>query len=115
MPVKSKYLFVVSMDIDPDREALFNEVYDTEHVPNLLKVPGVYAAARMESESFVLNIGGKENRVVHDGARYCVFYEIDDPLVLVSEEWARASETGRWPTEVRPFTRNRRHAVYRLR
>ena len=24
MPIKSKYLFVVSMDIDPDREALFN-------------------------------------------------------------------------------------------
>jgi len=35
MPINSKYLFVASMDVDPDKEALFNEVYDTEHVPNL--------------------------------------------------------------------------------
>ena len=42
MPIKSKYLFVASMDMDPDKETLFNEVYDTEHAPNLLKVPGVH-------------------------------------------------------------------------
>lgn len=35
------------MDVDP-KEALFNQVYDTEHVPNLLKVPGVHAVTRME-------------------------------------------------------------------
>ena len=35
MPFASKYLFVVSMDVDKDKEALFNEVYDTEHVPLL--------------------------------------------------------------------------------
>jgi hypothetical protein len=115
MPIRSKYLFVVSMDVDPDKEAVFNEVYDTEHVPNLLRVPGVHAAARMEGEPFVLSIGGAEKRIACDGPRYCVFYEIDDPRVLVSEEWARASEAGRWPNEVRPFTHNRRHAVYRLR
>ena len=38
MPINSKYLFVASMDVDPDKEALFNEIYDAEHVPNLLKV-----------------------------------------------------------------------------
>jgi hypothetical protein len=63
MPIKSKYLFVVSMDVDPDKEALFNEVYDSEHVPNLLQVPGVHAAARMAGEPFVLNIGGEEKRI----------------------------------------------------
>jgi hypothetical protein len=35
--------------------------------------------------------------------------------VLISPEWAKAVEAGRWPKEVRPFTRNRRHALYRLR
>ena len=62
MPINSKYLFVVSMDVDADKEALFNEVYDTEHVPNLLKVPGVRAAARVEGEPFVVSIGGEEKR-----------------------------------------------------
>ena len=60
MPIKSKYLFVASMDVDADKEALFNEVYDTEHVPNLLQVPGVHAVARLAGEPFALNIGGEE-------------------------------------------------------
>jgi hypothetical protein len=63
MPIKSKYLFVASMDVDPDKESLFNEVYDTEHVPNLLKVPGVHAVARMAGEPFAISLGGEEKRV----------------------------------------------------
>ncbi len=115
MPITAKYLFVVSMDVDPDKEALFNEVYDKEHVPNLLKVPGVQAVSRVEGEPFAVSIGGEVRRVQHDGPRYSALYEIDRPEVLVSREWAKAVEVGRWPTHVRPFTRNRRHALYRLR
>jgi len=115
MPIKSNYLFVVSMDVAPEKEALFNEVYDAEHVPNLLQVPGVHAAARMAGEPFVLNIGGEEKWIAQDGPRYTAIYEIDGPHVLVSREWAQASEAGRWPAEVRPYTRNRRHALFKLR
>ncbi len=115
MPITSKYLFVVSMDVDADKEALFNEVYDLEHVPTLLKVRGVRAVSRMQGEPFAMSIGGEEKRVSHDGPRYSALYEIDGPQVLVSAEWAKAVELGRWPTHVRPFTRNRRHALYRLR
>ena len=115
MPIKSRYLFVASMDVEPGKEALFNEVYDAEHVPNLLKVPGVRAVTRMEGEPFAMSIGGEEKRIPHDGPRHSALYEIDGPEVLVSREWAKAVEAGRWPGEVRPFTRNRRHALYRLR
>ena len=115
MPIKSKYLFVASMDIDPDKEALFHEVYDTEHVPNLLKVPGVHAVTRLEGEPFAMSIGGEERKVAHEGALHSAAYEIDGPHVLVSPEWAKAVEAGRWPAQVRPFTRNRRHALYRIR
>jgi hypothetical protein len=115
MPIKSRYLFVASMDVEPGKEALFNEVYDIEHVPNLLRVPGVRAVTRMEGEPFAMSIGGEEKRVTHDGPRHGALYEIDGPEVLVSSEWAKAVEAGRWPGEVRPFTRNRRHALYRLR
>jgi hypothetical protein len=76
MPVASKYLFVASMDVDPDKEALFNEVYDTEHVPNLL---GVHAVTRVEGEPFTIIIGGEEKRVPHDGPRHSALYEIDGP------------------------------------
>jgi hypothetical protein len=115
MLIKTKYLFVASMDVDPEKEALFHEVYDTEHIPNLLKVPGVHAVTRLESEPFAMSIGGEERRVAPEGPRHTAIYEIDGPQVLTSPEWAKAVEAGRWPKEVRPFTRNRRHALYRLR
>jgi hypothetical protein len=115
MPIKSRYLFVASMDVDSDKEALFNEVYDTEHVPNLLKVPGVHAVTRVEGEPFAMSLGGEEKQVAHGGPRHSAVYEIDGPQVLVSPEWAKAVEAGRWPKEVRPYTRNRRHALYRVR
>lgn len=115
MPINSKYLFVASMDVAPDKETLFNEVYDVEHVPNLSKVPGVHAVTRIEGEPFVISIGGEETRIEQASPRYSAVYEIDGPHVLVSSEWAKASDVGRWPSEVRPFTRNRRHALYKLR
>ena len=115
MPITSRYAFLVSMDVAPDREALFNEIYDTEHVPNLLQVPGVLAISRMKAEDFVLSIGGETQRINHESALYHAIYEIESPEVLVSAEWAKAVEAGRWPERVRPFTTNRTHALYRLR
>ena len=115
MPIAGKYLFIVSMDVAKEKEALFNEVYDTEHIPKLLKVPGVRTVTRMAGEPFALSIGGAEKKVAHDGPRYSAVYEIDGPHVLVSPAWAKAVEEGRWPGEVRPFTHNRRHALYKVR
>src|SRR5690242_11050184 len=66
MPIASKYLFIVSMDVAKDKEALFNEVYDKEHVPLLSKVPGVRGVTRMKTEPAAFNIGGE--RKVLDGA-----------------------------------------------
>ena len=114
MPISAKYLFVASMDVEPDKEAIFNEVYDTEHIPNLLKVPGVHAVTRLKGEPFAFSIGGEEKQIAHEGAVYSAVYEIDGPHVLISPEWAKAVEAGRWPGQVRPYTRNRRHALYRV-
>jgi hypothetical protein len=115
MPFKSKYVFVSSMDVDPDKEALFHEVYDTEHVPSLLKVPGVHSVQRIDSEPFSVSIGGVEKRVEAESPRHHALYEIDGPHVLTSPEWAAAVEDGRWPSQVRPFTRNRKHTLYKVR
>ena len=114
MPFGTRYAFIVSMDVAPEKEALFNEVYDREHVPNLLTVPGVIAVARFKREELTLSIGGERKRIVIEGEpRYSALYEVESPEVLVSDAWAKAVEQGRWPGEVRPFTRNRRHVLYR--
>ena len=115
MPDKAKYLFIASMDVDPDKEALFNEVYDAEHVPALLKVPGVLSVRRAVSAPLTMSIGGERKTIVAEGEpRYSAYYELESAEVLTSDAWAKAVESGRWPSQVRPYTRNRRHVLRRL-
>ncbi len=111
MPIAAKFVFMASMDVAPEKEALFNEVYDREHIPNLLAVPGVLAVTRVRSEPFALAIGGERKPFAAASPRYTAIYELESPDVLASEAWARAVEAGRWPREVRPFTSERRHVL----
>jgi len=109
------YLFTASMDVDPDKEALFNEVYDTEHIPLIRKVPGVRSVRRYTSVPLTMIIGGEKKTIVAEGEpKYSAMYELDGPEVLVSQAWAKAVDAGRWPGEVRPYTRNRRHTLKKL-
>jgi len=115
MPFSTPYIFIVSMDVEPEKEALFNEVYDREHVPELLKVPGVRACTRLLTERASFVIGGERKELTGEGApRYTAIYEIESPAVLSSAAWAAAGEVGRWAKEVRPFTRNRHHIVRKV-
>jgi len=115
MHPKTKYLFIASMDVEPDREALFNDVYDTEHVPLILKVPGVLSAVRTSAERLTMIIGGQKKTIVAEGEpRYSAIYELESAEVLLSDAWAKAVDQGRWPTEVRPYTRNRRHVLRKV-
>ena len=115
MPITTKYLFMASMDVAPEKEALFNEVYDREHVPNLMKVPGVVSVTRMTVAPLTMSIGGERRTIVAEGEpNFTAIYEIESPEVLVSPEWAAAVEAGRWPTEVRPHTSNRRHVLHKV-
>ncbi len=113
MPFQTKYIFSAAMDVDPDKDALFNEVYDKEHVPLLLKVPGVVSVARFKKRETILVIGGERKTIlIENEPTYNAFYEIESPEVLVSDFWAKAVDQGRWPGQVRPYTRNRRHVLY---
>jgi hypothetical protein len=58
-------------------------------------------------------IGGQRKTVlVESEPKYNAFYEIESPEVLVSDAWAKAVDQGRWPGQVRPYTKNRRHVLY---
>jgi hypothetical protein len=114
MALPTRYFFSAAMDVQPDKEALFNEVYDKEHVPLLQQVPGVIAIARFETEELTMIIGGERKKmVVENQPRYTALYEIESPDVMVSEAWGKAVDQGRWPGQVRPYTSNRRHVLYR--
>jgi hypothetical protein len=96
------HLFVVQLDIPAAGEAEFNRIYDTEHFPMLVKVPGVRSAARYRLERST--VPGME--------RYLTIYELDSPAVLESEAWEKAGAYGEWAAKVRPRLTSRQHSVF---
>ena len=115
MHPKCRFVFTASMDVDPDKEALFNEVYDTEHIPELLKVPGVLAVYRSTLAALKMSIGGELETIVIEGEpKHSAIYELESAEVLTSPAWAAAVEKGRWPAQVRPYKKNRRHTLRKL-
>jgi len=115
MAGKAKYLMIASMDVDAEHDAIFNEVYDAEHVPNLLKVPGVLGVSRYKRGTLTMNIGGERKTIeIPNEPTYTAIYELESPEVLTSPAWDKAIEDGRWPAQVRPHTKNRRHVLLKL-
>jgi hypothetical protein len=73
----------------------------------------VISAARFKIRELTLMIGGEKKTIVVEGEpRFNALYEVESPEVLLSPRWAEAVERGRWPGQVRPFTKNRRHLLY---
>jgi len=116
MHPKTRFVFTASLDVDPAKEDLFNEIYDTEHVPFLLKVPGVLAVTRATFEpNATMRIDGQKKALVAEGEpKYSAIYELESADVLLSDAWAKAVDQGRWPKEIRPHVRARRHTLKKV-
>ena len=99
----SEYIYLVQMDIPAELEDDFNRIYDTQHVPNILAVPGVHGCARYRVES----------GDVEGVARYAAIYEIDSTDVPGTDAWKTASDKGDWITHIRPHATNRTRVVYK--
>ena len=97
------YVYVVQMDIPQHLEAEFNRIYDEDHVPTILKVPGVRSCKRYRLE----------NSTVPGMPRYLAIYETDSAEVINGPAWQEASDLGPWKPKIRPHTTNRQHSVFR--
>jgi hypothetical protein len=95
---RTPYVFWVMMDVEPHREALFNELYDSEHVPLLLKLPGCVNVVRYRTQT-------------PGEPRYLAAYEVERNDLPMSRQWNDTSDIGRWKPEVRPYTYNKRYIV----
>src|SRR5256885_12679498 len=101
MTISSRFLFSAAMDVTPDREKLFHEVYDTEHIPLILQVPAVVSATRFAVQPFSMVLGGDRKTMDPQGApRFHALYELDSPDLLRTEASARAADPGRCPGQV---------------
>jgi len=100
-----KFVWVAKMDIPPEHDALFNRIYDTEHLPAFRKVPGVLDCERYELI---------ETKTQSDGQpRYAAVYHLESIEVMSSPEWNAAKDSAAWVQKVRPHTYNRVHGLYR--
>jgi hypothetical protein len=95
---RTPYVFWVMMDVEPHREALFNDLYDNEHLPLLLKLPGSVNAVRYRTST-------------PGEPRYLCAYEVENTTLPMSKLWNDTSDIGRWKPEVRPYTSNKRYIV----
>jgi hypothetical protein len=56
--------------------------------------------------------GGAEGGIADEGvASYLAIYELESPDVPESEAFRKASDSGEWPTQVRPYCSNRARIV----
>ncbi len=97
------HIYAVQMDIPAELETEFNRIYDEDHIPIILKVPGVRAARRYRLE----------DSTRAGMPRYLAIYEIENAEVLESRAWLEAIDLGEWKPKIRPHTTNRIHSTFR--
>ena len=67
----SRYVFVVLTNASGGRDDEFNEWYNNQHIPDVLKIPGFVAAQRF-------NIAGAQMDGATSPWRYLALYELRD-------------------------------------
>jgi hypothetical protein len=85
------YVLLVRLETDPEYDAEFNDWYNTDHLPALTGVPGVYGARRY--------------RATVGSPKYLAVYELANADVPTSDAWRKAADSP-WTLKVRPRHRN---------
>jgi hypothetical protein len=85
------YVLLVRLETDPEHDAEFNDWYNTDHLPALTSVPGVYGARRY--------------RATAGSPKYLAVYELTNADVPKSDAWRKAADSP-WTLEMRPRFRN---------
>lgn len=96
-PQAANYFYMVTFEVAPEDELEFNEIYDTEHIPNLLRVNGVLGIIRFKDA--VPNDAG--------WLVYSALYILARPDLPTTPEWKAASDIGRWAPLIRPRVKSR--------
>ena len=95
---RCKFLLLVQMDIPLEHENEFNNWYDSEHIPMLLKIPGWMSAVR-----YVLING--------EVPKYLTIYELEGPGAVDRTEHEMTHRT-EWYRRVRPHFENFSSLLY---
>jgi len=93
-------LLAVWTDIAPEAEAEFNEWYNTEHIPQLVGIPGI--------------ISGRRYQAVEGSPKYLALYDLAIPEVVKSDAFRQLRESPTpWSKKIIPLFRNTTSCPYR--
>jgi hypothetical protein len=99
MSLEKQILLIVRTDVAPEMEDAFNRWYNEEHIPLLIKVPGVLWAKRGMNK-------GK-------GHKYIAVYGHENIDVQKTPAYRDVLET-EWARRIRPHLRNFEREIYEL-
>ena len=99
MAIEKHVIIINRIDIKPEMEEELNRWYNEEHIPNLLKVPGILWAKRG------INTG--------DGLKFIAVYEHENINVQHSDAYKKAVST-EWSRKLKPHRLKAEREVYEL-
>jgi hypothetical protein len=92
-------LLVIWTDVAPEVEAEFNEWYNSEHIPQLMGVPGF--------------LSGRRYQAVDGKPKYLAIYELTDGDVLKSDAFRQVRENPTtWTKKMLPQFRNTQRGIF---
>ena len=97
-----RHIYFLQQSVPGEHVERFNFLYETDHLPLMMQVPGVEACNR-----YVL-----EWTETGDVPDYLAIYTIASPEIPRSAEWKRQTGQGAWPTEMRPKFTARRNGAF---
>jgi len=89
-----KNLFLVMTNPVEGQDDAFNEWYDTQHVREVLALPGVVAAQRYELSEVTVPEEDMPAPMLAPAHRYLVIYELDREPDQVMAEWLKGLAAG---------------------
>jgi hypothetical protein len=91
------YCMTITFEIAPEDEAEFNDIYDNDHIPTIMKLDGVTEVIRFK------DTGPNEKGFLV----YSAIYFMTKENLHLTEAWKALSDTGRWMPVIRPKVKSR--------
>ena len=91
------FCMMITFEIAPADEPEFNDIYDHDHIPNILKHQGVLEIIRFKDAA-----PNEKGLLV-----YSALYLLAQENLHLTPEWKELSEVGRWAPVIRPKVKSR--------
>ena len=91
------FCMMVTFEIAPEDESEFNDIYDRDHIPHILKLKGVTEVIRFKDA-----LPNEKGWLI-----YSALYLLAQENLHETAQWTSLSNLGRWAPIVRPKLKSR--------